>query len=61
MRKDYVIGLDPGASGGITVLSENGEIAESIPMPETLADMWALLERYADSLVDHIDNGSALP
>lgn len=61
MRKDYVIGLDPGASGGITVLSANGEIADSIPMPDTLADMWAFIERYADNSVAYLEKVSAMP
>lgn len=49
--KDYVIGLDPGVSGGVTVLSRSGDLVESLPMPNTLADLWSLIEKYSENSV----------
>jgi len=40
------IGIDPGASGGIAVISETG-FAQTFKMPETEADVLALLRSYA--------------
>ena len=59
--KDYVIGLDPGASGGVTVLSRSGELVESLPMPDTLADLWSLIEKYSDNSVAYLEKVGAMP
>lgn len=61
MTKDYVIGLDPGASGGITVIGKDGNIVESVSMPETLADMWSFIEKYADNSVAYLEKVNAMP
>lgn len=37
-----IIGIDPGKSGGIAWIGENGPCVEK--MPETLADLWGLID-----------------
>lgn len=41
MTKTYV-GIDPGASGGVVVLSDHGTYC--FPMPTTRADLWEILK-----------------
>lgn len=41
------LGIDPGASGGLTVLSHNGEVIDSVKMPDTEADILALIREWA--------------
>lgn len=42
----YVIGIDPGANGGIAVLDEHGGVVEVLKMPETPQDILFFLDRY---------------
>lgn len=44
----YVIGIDPGANGGISVLDTDGRVIESVRMPPTPEDVLEFLSRYAD-------------
>lgn len=37
------IGIDPGLSGGIAALNQNGEVTDCLKMPETDADVLAAL------------------
>lgn len=41
-----IIGIDPGKSGGIAWITTHGPVAEK--MPETLADLWDLIDNIAD-------------
>ena len=40
---EIIIGIDPGASGGIAVISRSGEV-EVFKMPATERDLWELIE-----------------
>ena len=39
----YVIGIDPGAKGGIAVLDDSGAVASVVKMPETPQDILSYL------------------
>lgn len=46
MEKNYYIGVDPGMSGGIAVLTEDGEVVDVRNMPDTPADILEYLRSY---------------
>lgn len=46
--KKLIIGVDPGLSGGIAVLDENGKVVEVRKMPETMADIYNFLTNYSN-------------
>lgn len=48
MRK-LVIGIDPGLSGGISVLDMDGSVVEIRKMPDTPQDILECLRRYSGS------------
>lgn len=48
MESKTIIGIDPGANGGICVLAESGEVVEVDKMPETPQDLLAYLEEFKD-------------
>lgn len=65
MRK-YYIGIDPGAKGAITELNEDGEVIETMYMPETPHDIYAALSELKDNTDGEItvfleDVGHGLP
>ena len=55
MEKAYYIGIDPGASGGIAVLSENGEVADFVMNDKCAAGTGRFLEAMARTLEVSID------
>ena len=44
---EIIIGIDPGASGGIAAINSDSEI-EAFKMPATERDIWELIEWLAD-------------
>lgn len=44
----YYIGIDPGVGGGLALLNEEGRAIATSKMPETDADLLALLRAWAD-------------
>ena len=46
MEKNYYIGIDPGASGGIAVLDEDGAVKDVRNMPDTPADILEYFKAY---------------
>lgn len=50
-----IIGIDPGKSGGIAWLGDNGPCVEK--MPDTLADLWEIMENI---LLSHSVRGGSL-
>ena len=57
-----VIGVDPGASGGIACLSRGGAV-EAHKMPTTDDDLWALVESLClfDGVTAYIENVHSMP
>lgn len=49
----HIIGIDPGAKGGIAVLDFSGKCVEAIVMPEELTDTANFLKKYTvkDSII----------
>ena len=45
----YIIGIDPGKAGGISMLDEGGSIVSCVRMPETPLDLF----NHLSSLVEH--------
>ena len=47
MNKDILyIGIDPGVSGGIAILNNDGSVKDVVAMPETPRDTLYLLSMY---------------
>lgn len=46
MEKNYYIGIDPGTSGGIAVLDEDGTVKDVRNMPDTPADILEYFKTY---------------
>ena len=44
----YYLGIDPGASGGMAVLDESGEVVEVSKMPDTILGVLAAVEKWKD-------------
>lgn len=54
------IGIDPGQSGGISVIFPNG-IATAYPMPETERDIWELLRMQPEGVFAVIERVHSMP
>ena len=49
MNKDILyIGIDPGASGGIAILNNDGSVKDVVAMPETPRDILDFLSLYKE-------------
>ena len=47
MNKDILyIGIDPGVSGGIAILNNDGSVKDVVAMPETPRDILDFLSLY---------------
>lgn len=57
----YFIGADPGGSGGIAVLDENGSIVEAKPMMETPTDIYDFLSKYTQDSTCCIERVHGMP
>lgn len=59
----FVIGIDPGASGGIAVLNDTHRVVEVVNMPDTPLDILEFLRRYdpSDTVVYLEDVGKGMP
>ena len=54
MKSKLHIGIDPGASGGIAFIPDNNPAkAWTVKMPETLADLWDVLDGVGFDSTDH--------
>ena len=58
---DYIMGIDPGASGGITVLRNDGSVVESIAMPATRKDLWEAISKYRGTAVAFLEKVGSMP
>lgn len=45
LNKQYFIGIDPGASGGIVVVNRRGAVEDYFHTPETLMELWSIFEQ----------------
>jgi len=43
------IGIDPGVSGAITALNENGKVVALTKMPQTMGELLSFLQQYTDN------------
>jgi hypothetical protein len=50
MTPDLICGIDPGVTGGISILDRSGAVVGSWKMPETEVDIAELLSEYAPRL-----------
>ena len=58
----YVIGIDPGLSGGIAVLDSDGKIIDYTSMPQTPQDILEYLSQFkSDSRCVIEDVGHGIP
>ena len=59
----YIIGIDPGVNGGISVLNADGLVVESAKMPATPEDILEFLSKYAgDDTVCYLEDvGKGVP
>lgn len=59
----FIIGIDPGASGGIAVLNDTHRVVEVANMPDTPLDILEFLRRYdpSDTVVYLEDVGRGMP
>ena len=58
----YVIGIDPGLSGGIAVLDSDGKIIDYTSMPQTPQDILEYLSQFkSDSRCVIEDVGHGMP
>ena len=49
MNKDILyIGIDPGVSGGIAILNNDGSVKDVVAMPETPRDILDFLSLYKE-------------
>lgn len=55
------IGIDPGAHGGIAVLSADGSVVEVAKMPTTPMDLLDFLSRYKDDSFCVLERVGGLP
>ena len=44
-----LIGIDPGASGAITALDENGKVIALTKMPQTMGELLSFLQQFTDN------------
>lgn len=63
MNKDIIyIGIDPGLSGGIAILNQDGSVKEVVAMPDTPRDIYEFLFSYKeDSRCVLEDVGHGMP
>ena len=63
MNKEIIyIGIDPGASGGIAILNQDGSVKEVVAMPDTPRDIYEFLLSYKeDSRCVLEDVGHGMP
>ena len=63
MNKEIIyIGIDPGASGGIAILNQDGSVKEVVAMPDTPRDIYEFLFSYKeDSRCVLEDVGHGMP
>ena len=60
--KEYIIGIDPGAIGGITVLrTKDYKVVESIAMPATRTDIWEKISAYSGKAEAYLEKVGAMP
>ncbi len=61
--RGYIIGVDPGALGGIAVLDgTNGEVVECVKMPSTPMDILSYLRNWDSSSVCYLEDvGMGMP
>src|SRR6266481_2586788 len=45
-RFELLMGIDPGASGGIALIDRAGTLTEAIPMPKTVKDIADFIEGW---------------
>ena len=43
------IGIDPGVSGAITALNENGKVVALTKMPQTMGELLSFLQQFTDN------------
>lgn len=43
------IGIDPGVSGAITALNENGKVVALAKMPQTMGELLSFLQQFTDN------------
>lgn len=57
-----VIGIDPGMSGGIAVLTCDGAVIEVFNMPQTMADLYESLLEFKEDAVCYLEDvGHGMP
>ena len=44
-----LIGIDPGVSGAITALDENGKVVALTKMPQTMGELLSFLQQFTDN------------
>lgn len=59
--KNSVIGIDPGASGGLAVLDDKGKVVECIAMPETDHDINDFFSRHEDADCAYLEQVHSMP
>ena len=57
----HIIGIDPGVSGGVAVLTLGGRIVQTANMPESDRDLLDLLQPYAMSAKAYLETIHAMP
>lgn len=57
----YIIGIDPGLKGGITVIDIGGEVSDIIKMPQTPYDILEFISRYKGSVAYMENVGHGMP
>lgn len=60
----FIIGIDPGKGGGITVLCGNGTVVDIVSMPETPQDLLELLRdvtAYDGTCVCYLEKVGGMP
>lgn len=58
----YLIGIDPGAAGGIAVINAtDGRVEKCIKMPETPQDINLALVSYYNNAIAYIEDVHAMP
>ena len=57
-----IIGIDPGMSGGIAVLTGEGAVIDVFNMPQTMADLWESLWEWKNNAVCYLEDvGHGMP
>lgn len=59
---NYVIGIDPGAGGGLAVIDiDSHEVVDVTAMPATLTDISDFIEKYRDATCAYIEKVHSMP